>query len=252
MDRDPKSLRSSRFILKAMRQNFIRRSLRLASVVAAGFLLLSVATAQNHDPLVTGSLPAIEGITGPITWQNPPTNWKIENKSTLTIEAGKKTDWFASPMDDYRVNNTPRLLFKPAEDFVLSAKVTVDFHSHWDSGALVLYVNDSLWAKLCFEMTLEKHPAIVSVVTRDTSDDNNSIPIDGPSVYLKVAKNGLGIFFYASQDGQNWSIIRSFSLGSAPDLHIGFSSQSPAGDGCKTVFSQIQYLPGKVDLWSGK
>jgi regulation of enolase protein 1 (concanavalin A-like superfamily) len=195
---------------------------------------------------------ALAGISGPWIWQNPPASWKVESGSTLTIAAGKRTDWFASPIGDDRSDNTPRLLFKPAENFVLSAKVTVDFRSQWDSGALVLYANDSLWAKLCFEMTIEKHPAIVSVVTRDVSDDNNSIPISGSTVYLKVAKAGSAIFFYASQDGQNWSIIRAFSLGANPDLRIGFSSQSPVGDGCTTVFSQINYMPRRVDLWSGK
>jgi len=101
-------------------------------------------------------------------------------------------------------------------------------------------------------MTIEKHPAIVSVVTRGISDDNNSIAIHGNTVYLKVAKAGQAIFFYASEDGENWSIIRAFSLGKNPDLRIGFSSQSPAGDRCTTVFSEIQYLPKKVDLWAGK
>jgi hypothetical protein len=123
----------------------------------------------------------------------------------------------------------------------------VDFHSQWDSGVLVLYVNDSLWAKLCFEMTLEKHPAIVSVVTRGLSDDSISIPIKGNSVYLKVTKSGHAIFFFASEDGKNWSIVRIFSLGDNLDLRVGFSSQSPVGDGCTTTFSEINYLPKKVD-----
>jgi hypothetical protein len=101
-------------------------------------------------------------------------------------------------------------------------------------------------------MTIEKHPAIVSVVTNGLSDDNNSIAISGDTVYLKVAKAGQAIFFYASQDGQHWSIIRAFSLGENPDLRIGFSSQSPVGNGCTSIFSDIKYLPKKVDLWAGQ
>jgi regulation of enolase protein 1 (concanavalin A-like superfamily) len=221
--------------------------------LAAGLLLSALAlSAQTAASFNHAAAPVIEGIPGPLTWQNPPAEWKIEDGKTLTIAGGKETDWFVSPMDGARWDNTPRLLFKPAADFMFSAKVTVGFHSQWDSGVLVLYVNNSVWAKLCFEMTIEKHPAIVSVVTRDRSDDNNSIAIKGPSVYLKVAKAGQAIFFYASEDGQNWSIIRAFSLGDAPDLRIGFSSQSPAGNGCTTVFSEIHYLPQKVDLWAGK
>jgi len=217
-------------------------------------LLVAVLTAAAQTTLAAGNnVPAIDGVPGPLTWQHPAAKWKIDSGRTLSITAGKGTDWFASPMGDEPRDNTPRLVFKPSDDFVLSAKVTVDFQSQWDSGALVLYVNNSLWAKLCFEMTIEKHPTIVSVVTRGLSDDNNSIVISGSSVYLKVAKAGQAIFFYASDDGQKWTIIRAFSLGaSTSDLHIGFSSQSPVGDGCTSVFSEIKYVPKRVDLWSGK
>ena len=126
----------------------------------------------------------------------------------LSITAGKQTNWFVSPLDGVKAENSPKLLLKPAEDFVLSAKVTVDFQSQWDAGTLVLYANDTVWAKLCFEMSIEKQPTIVSVVTRGLSDDNNSIAIHGNSVYLKIAKVGQGIFFYASTDGKKWTIIR--------------------------------------------
>ena len=215
----------------------------MAAFVVDGQTLSNV----SNDP------PALSGIPGPLTWQHSAEKWQIENGKTLSITAGKATDWFSSPMGDELRDNTPRLLFKPAEDFVLSTKVTVDFRSQWDSGALVLYVNNSLWAKLCFEMTIEKRPTIVSVVTRDLSDDNNSIAINGSSVYLKIAKAGQAIFFYASEDGRHWTIIRAFSLGKkTPGLRVGFSSQSPAGDGCTSQFSQIMYLSKRVDLWSGQ
>ncbi len=225
---------------------------RTALVLVVTALSVLTLTAQTQVSASQDAAPSLIGIPGALTWQNPPAQWKITNGDTLSITGGKGTNWFASPMGNGQSDNSPRLLVRPADDFVLSAKVTVDFHSQWDAGALVLYVNDALWAKLCFEMTVEKHPAIVSVVTRNLSDDNNSIAIQGSSVYLKVAKAGQAIFFYASEDGEKWTIIRAFSLGANPDLRIGFSSQSPIGEGCTSVFSEIHYLPKKVDLWSGK
>jgi uncharacterized protein len=213
-------------------------------------LLLSLACARASE--LTRPAAVLAGIPQPMTWQNPPQQWSIDDRETLSITAGRKSDWFASPMGDSRTNSSPRLLFKPAGDFVLSAKVTVSFQSQWDAGVLVLYENDSLWAKLCFENTIEKRAAIVSVVTKNVSDDNNSIEMSGPSVYLKIAKAGPAIFFYASQDGHNWKIIRSFSLGETRNLRVGFSSQAPVGDICTSVFSDIQYAAKKVDLWQGK
>lgn len=219
--------------------------LSLPSCIALSIIVhAQAAPAQN-------SVPAIAGIPGPLTWQHPASTWKIDNDQNLTIVADKKTNWYVSPAGDGKWDTSNRLLFKPADDFVLSAKVTVGYHSTWDAGGLVLYSNDSVWAKFGIEVTSNKIPTIVSVVTRAVSDDNNSIAINGASAYLKVAKSGSGIFFYESEDGQNWTIIRAFTLGENLDLKVGFSAQSPVGDGCRVEFSHIQYQPRRVNLWAG-
>jgi regulation of enolase protein 1 (concanavalin A-like superfamily) len=196
--------------------------------------------------------PVLHNIPGPLVWKNLPLEWKVEKGESLSITAGKATDWFISPLDGGKTENSPKLLFQPSGDFVLSAKVTVNFRSQWDAGVLVLYANDAVWAKLCFEMSMDKQPTIVSVVTRTLSDDNNSIPIQGNSVYLKIAKIGQAVFFYASSDGKKWAIIRAFSLLPAQQLRAGFSSQSPQGDQCETVFSEIKYRAKRVNPWTGE
>jgi uncharacterized protein len=208
-------------------------------------LLLIAGLGANAQP------PAVPGLPGPLAWQNTPVAWKA-GAGSLSITSGHQTDWFVSPLDGARRENSPRLVFQPADDFVLSTRLTVDFRSQWDAGVLVLSVDHDTWAKLCLEMTVEKHPAIVSVVTRGLSDDNNSIAVAGKSVYLKIAKAGQAIFFYASEDGQDWKIIRAFSFGPGAKVRVGFSSQSPVGEGCTTVFDQITYLAKRVDLWTGK
>jgi len=223
-------------------------------VVLFSALVLPAMTLSAQTPTVSNqaAAPVIKGLPGPLVWQHPPAQWKIDNGNTLSITADKQTDWYASAMGGVPSDNSARLLFKPAEDFMLSAKVNVDFHSQWDAGVLVLYVNDAVWAKFCFEMTMEKHPAIVSVVTKGLSDDSNSIPMNGTSAYLKVAKVGHAIYFFASEDGKNWSTIRIFSLGEKLDMRAGFSSQAPVGDRCTTTFTEIDYRPNIKDPWQGK
>jgi regulation of enolase protein 1 (concanavalin A-like superfamily) len=229
------------------------RKLSCLALLFSGLAFSALAlTAQTQVSAQKDVAAALDGVPGPLTWQHAPAQWKIDGGKTLSITGGKQTNWFADPFGGALSDNSPRLLFKPAEDFVLSAKVTTDFRTQWDAGVLAMVVNDSLWAKLCFEMTIEKHPAIVSVVTRGISDDNNSIAIHGNSVYLKIVKSGQAIFFQASEDGEHWSIIRTFTLGKNPDLRIGFSSQSPVGEACTTVFSEIHYLPKKVNPWTGE
>lgn len=211
------------------------------------FLLVAgSASASDKPPLALAALP------GPFTWQNQPPDYRTNSSFSLIIPAGKGTDWFVSPMDGSRRDNSPRLLFTPAADFVLSAKVTPQLHAKWDGGGLVLYVNDDLWAKLAVERAGNEQPTIVSVVTRRRSDDNNSIALSGPSIYLKMARAGDAIFFYASEDGAKWFVVRTFSLGEAKDLRAGFTSQSPLGQGCATRFDEIRYTARRINLWTGE
>jgi hypothetical protein len=195
--------------------------------------------------------PAIPVVPAPLEWQNTPLDWKVEG-GKLSITAGKRTDWFVSPIDGMRRENSPRLLFQPANDFVLSAKVTVPSHSMWDAGVLALYSNDNTWAKLCFERLAEGSPTIVSVVTRTFSDDNNHFSLHANSVYLKVAKAGQVIAFYASGDGKKWHVVRAFTFGPDIKMRVGFSSQSPNGQSATAVFEDIRYAAKLINIWTGE
>ena len=55
---------------------------------------------------------------------------------------------FIDPLGEYNVLNAPLAVFMPSEYFQLSAKVQVDFNSKYDAGVLILYANESQWAKL--------------------------------------------------------------------------------------------------------
>jgi len=193
-----------------------------------------------------GEQPAITGLPGSLIWQNAPVKWHVEHGSELRIQSGNETDWFVDPFDGTVHNTAPILLFTPADDYVLSTKVTVDFKSKWDAGALMVWADDHHWAKLSFELSPSKQPTMVTVVTRGPSDDCNSIPISGNSVYLRIAKSGPAYVFYSSADGKSWQVLRVFSLGDGLKARVGFESQSPAGDGTEVVFSEIKYSNRKI------
>jgi len=98
-------------------------------------------------------------------WENPPSRWNIEDNQVLTIKTGKQTDLFTDPQGAMTVNNSPRLLFRPAKgSFMLSALVKVEFASTYDAGVLMVYANEKRWAKLCFEFSSQRHPMIVMVM----------------------------------------------------------------------------------------
>lgn len=190
--------------------------------------------------------PAINGVPGSLTWQNAPLAWRVEHGGDLSIRSGKETDWFVDPFDGTVHNTAPMLLFVPADDYVLSTKLKVSFNAKWDAGALMVWADDHHWAKLSFELSPAKQPTMVTVVTRGLSDDCNSIPISGSTVYLQIAKSGPVYVFYSSADGKIWQVLRVFSLGDDSKARVGFESQSPAGDGTEVVFSEIHYSTRKI------
>jgi regulation of enolase protein 1 (concanavalin A-like superfamily) len=186
--------------------------------------------------------------------RNSPLDWRVEQDAVLTITAGEHTNLFIDPQGRYSEDNAPRALFVPPEgDFLLSARVQVDFASLFDAGVLLLYAREGLWAKLCFEFSPQRKPMIVSVVTRGISDDCNSVTIDGNQVYLRILRKSEIFAFHFSTDGKFWHMARYFSLGELDDLKVGFSSQSPRGEKCTTVFTEIDYrLETLDDLRSGE
>jgi regulation of enolase protein 1 (concanavalin A-like superfamily) len=175
-----------------------------------------------------------------------PRAWNIDSKKVLTISSDPKTDWFVDPFDGTVAKTAPILLFTPGPDYVLSARVTVQFTTKWDAGALMLWGDDHHWAKLSFEFSPEQKPTLVTVVTRGLSDDCNSMSLSGDSVYLRIAKSGNTYVFYFATDGQNWQILRAFSLDTQLPVRVGFESQSPAGSGAVAKFSAVAYDPHRI------
>ena len=46
--------------------------------------------------------------------------------------------------------------------------------------------------------------------------------------------------FHHSLDGRYWHLVRYFSLQQVEGLEVGFSSQSPTGESCRSTFSEIR------------
>lgn len=195
----------------------------------------------------------IPTLPGDLHWKNTPLTWAVEAADTLRLEAGPTTDWFIDPQGALLKDDAPLALFEPAAgDFMLQARVTVDFAATFDAGVLMLYSRADVWAKLCFEFSPQGRPMIVSVVTRGLSDDCNSVVMVGKQVYLRVARLKQAFAFHYSTDGVYWHLVRHFSFGAENSMWAGFSVQSPTGKGCQAIFSEIGYRPGTLsDLRSG-
>lgn len=202
-------------------------------------VFLQQSIAQSNGPLKISSIPYA------LTWVNAPVKFNIQNNN-LVIVAGPKTDMFRDPNVTYNTDNAPKLLFKADNDFVLSASIQHSFLNKWDGGAIVI-IQDSLhWIKFCFEKDYTGLKRVVSVVTKDISDDCNSVEIKSNKVFYKVAKAGNVVTLYYSIDNKKWFLIRHLQFSNTKGIKVGFLAQSPTGNKCEVKFSNIRYQIKKI------
>jgi uncharacterized protein len=251
-----------------LHDNERHRSLRPSSFQHLAHSIRAIAIACIASALAVGA-PAqklaenlrIPGLPTTSSWRHQPLSASYEN-GTLTIIAGQGSNWFITPIDgteELSADSAPTLLFPiESKEFVFSARISLDFDSQWDAGALVVFANDKTWAKFCFEKNISGKPMVVSVITRGRSDDNNHFFVEGHSIWFKVAKLSNGFIFYTSFDGKSWTIIRDFNLNEGVDykpgdLRFGFLAQSPEGKSTKVVFDNIVFQPSRIaNAWTGQ
>jgi regulation of enolase protein 1 (concanavalin A-like superfamily) len=195
----------------------------------------------------------IPALPVPLYWLAQPQSSESD-EATLSITCGPRCDLFVDPGGAIStgVEKPPMLVFEPSGDFALSARVGVDFAATYDAGVLVLFRDDSCWAKLCFERSPQGQPMVVSVVNQRVSDDCNHFPVTGTHIWFRVARGGNCVAFHTSTDGTQWQLVRYFGFPSATGMSVGFEAQSPTGEGCRVTFDEIHYEAGGLaDLRSG-
>lgn len=166
----------------------------------------------------------------------------IVSKDKITIHATKGTDLYTDSSGTNSNDNAPRIFFEPKSDFTLSAKVTANFTTSYDGGALFLYADTEHWGKLLFERFKSGDNGIASTVTRSTGDDAYHHLIDNNEIYLKIVRRNNSFTFFYSKDGEKWLYLRSFSMLSPKPIKVGFLAQSPISETHKVVYSDIQFI----------
>jgi regulation of enolase protein 1 (concanavalin A-like superfamily) len=163
-------------------------------------------------------------------------------ENSVTISAKADTDWFFEPNGKTTRTNVPRLTRTiDAPVFSFRARVQVDFGSTYDGGTLFVKTAGGAWGKIAYEFSPQRLPTIVSVITKDTSDDADGPAHPADSVYLRIYGEGNVFAMHFSKDAKFWQFLRLFALpGQAGPLTIGLSSQSPTGPGCVARFSEVE------------
>ncbi len=189
--------------------------------------------------------PGLPSIPHPLAWENQPKDFRI-NGNSLVITAGEKTDMFRDPNVTYNTDNAPKLMFRADEHFVLTVAVEHTFDSKWDGGAIVLKQDSLNWVKFCYEKDYTGARRVVSVVTKNISDDCNSVSLNSNRIYYKMAKADNVVTLYYSEDGKSWFLVRHLQFDAKPGFRVGFLAQSPTGKQCTVTFSDIRYEARKI------
>jgi regulation of enolase protein 1 (concanavalin A-like superfamily) len=218
--------------------------MKILTLLSQLLIISSLAFAQKPGNIST--------IPHQLFWENKPLSYSIVSND-LTIVAGQKTDMFRDPNVTYNTDNAPKLLFKADEDFVLTASIEHSFANKWDGGAMIIKSDSLNWVKFCFEKDYTGARRVVSVVTKNISDDCNSVEINSNKVFYKIAKAGNVVTLYYSTEGTKWFLVRHLQFDAKPGFNVGFLAQSPTGTQCEVKFLNIKYEKRKIrDPYTGE
>ncbi|MEM8927600.1 MAG: DUF1349 domain-containing protein [Bacteroidota bacterium] len=171
------------------------------------------------------------------TWMNPPKSFDISN-GILTVEAPKGSDFFNNPEDGNKTGTAPFLFTEIKGDFVVKARVQPDFSGQWNAVALMVHIDENYWIKFAFENSDATGPSIVTVVTKDLSDDANGVVlVNRGTIWLKLIRKRDNYAMLWSEDDSDYKMARLTSLPKSTSVKIGLEAQCPVGLNAKHLIS---------------
>ena len=176
-----------------------------------------------------------------------------ETAHGIAVLATPYSNSFVDPASGVVCQNAPFYYQETEGDFVLRAKVRLEFVSTYDACVLFAYEQDKLWAKACFEFTDIGTHAVVSVMTNEYSDDANGVNIDGSEVWLQLSRKGDVFAVHYALDGENFMMARVARLPMKSTIKVGVCAQSPIGQGGDRFFDHISLEQRTLeDIRSGR
>jgi hypothetical protein len=172
----------------------------------------------------------------------------LEEGSNYIVTSTKETDYFIDPGGAYEKSNAPLLLKRMdnTKPFTFIAKLHTEHNVTYDAGMAFIYVDEKNWVKFAHEADEKMNTRIVTVRTKQYSDDNNHEVVRDKKVFLKISSDTRQLGFYYSTDGMVWNLVRIFKNEFPETIYIGVGTQSPVGNGNKTTFEKIDFSNAPV------
>ena len=165
------------------------------------------------------------------SWLNAPDKVEFAD-GAVSVQAAPGTDYFNDPETGQINGNAPVLYREVTGDFVATALVQPDFTDVWNAVALLMYQDSLHWIKFAYENSDATGPGVVSVVTREVSDDANGAVLENqPHVWLRLIRKGDLFAMHWSADGELYYMARLAKMPPMETVKLGIESQCPIGKG---------------------
>ena len=166
---------------------------------------------------------------GNFKWMNKPKSVETVN-GIMSVTVDENTDFFIDPVTGESTASAPLLYQEVVGDFVATALVEPDFSSKWNAGALMVVIDEDNWIKFAFENSDATGRSIVSVVTKNVSDDANGVIIEEhDKIWLRMIRKGDIYSMHWSLDGSTYFMARLTKMPSANAVKLGLEAQVPVG-----------------------
>jgi regulation of enolase protein 1 (concanavalin A-like superfamily) len=169
-----------------------------------------------------------------LAWLAEPESWRFSGEG-LEVAPKAKTDFFR-PHEGVGRDNAALLYTGVRGDFTAATLAEADLVAFGDAAALTIRSSEQLWAKICIERSPVGDVSVVSVVTRDWSDDANGELLDRPTCRLRITRKGHRIGMHYSTDGKTWRFVRAVGLPMPDEILVGIHAQAPYRGGCRALF----------------
>ena len=179
------------------------------------------------------------------TWINKPTVIQsTDNEVSFTVLP--KTDFWQVTHYGFSRADGNCYVAEVNEDISFKAKVQMNYKAEFDQVGIILYIDESNFAKCCIENQLQSKNKLGSVVCKDKRSDWATQEIDDIEyIYYKVSKRGINYLFEYSVDDITYTQLRLFDLPKDNKVSIGVFGASPLGEGFDTLFTNIEFNENK-------
>lgn len=162
-------------------------------------------------------------------WMNPPKEFFVKDHQLQVLTSGD-TDFFIDP-ESHKSTASAHYLYREVKgDFVTTIQVKPNFKDQWNACAILMMIDQTHWIKLAFENSDATGKSIVTVVTREVSDDANGAVLNElETVWLKMIRKGNLFAMHWSADGKEYHMARLAAMPASDIVKIGLEAQSPIG-----------------------